>query len=262
VLLALGSAGASPEGGSPRIGRADLAFLPSFTTAARKTARRRAVLDSSVRGRFGRGGEAMTAAFVRVEVTSRWPLVTGGDVRDNSGYNIHLVARMEEEKGGRVPSRLRVGDSSYRLVSSREVFTHLTANREPALASRLPDRPALSAEDLDGDGADEILAFFRRQIPTSARPEVRLDIFRIEGRALVNLVSIPVIVPDVSADFDFWGYLVGEVTFRPAAADHPAGLSVTYARTISAEDQRTDSDASRDLPPRDYTVPPLVARTP
>jgi len=255
ILFAAPAGAPSP----PRLGRAELGLLDSFTTAAGKTARRRGLLDGSVTGRFGPGGGTLAAAFVRVEVTSRWPLVTGADVRDNSGYNLYLVAPDEAERGARIASRVRIGDSTYRLVAPRAGFASFAGTKEPELLEKLPDRAALSAEDLDGDGADEILAFFQRQLPMSARPEIRLEIFRIEGRAIVDLASIPIVVPDVSEDFDFWGYMVGgvEIARSPGGA---GAISVSYARTASAEDQRTDAGPPRDLPPRTYTFTPLPGR--
>ena len=228
--------------GHPRVGRADLGWPASFTTAAGRAARRHGILDGTVKGRFGAKGEILTAAFVRLEVTSRWPAVTGADVRNNSGYLVYLVTPEEEASAGRISARLRMGDSSYRLLAPREILKPLVGAADAALAARLPERPSLWSEDLDGDGIDEIIASFRRQLALSARPEGRLHVFRMEGRAVVDLVSVPVIIPDVTEDFDFWGYLVADVTHERGGASRPTAITVTYARTTAAEDQRTDAD--------------------
>jgi len=257
LLLAMtGAVGADRRAvaGQPRIGRADLAYIPSFSTAAHRTARRHGVLDGAVEGRFAPDGSRLTAAFVRLEVTSRWPVVTGSDVRDNSGYRIYLVRGEEAASGASVAARLRMGDSSYRIAPPREILAPLVGSPDRALLDRLPDLPALSAVDLDGDGVDEILVFFRRQLAMSARPEGRLHVLRIEGRAVVDAVSIPVIVPDVSEDFDFWGYLVAEIKIERGASGAAATIAVTYARTSDAEDQRADAAPPRAMTARSYTL--------
>jgi hypothetical protein len=256
--LLLAGAAPPPAGapGAPRVGRADLVYAPSFTTAAGRTARRRGILDGTVEGRFGPGGSLMTAAFVRLEVTSRWPLAGGSDVRANSGYLIHLVAPEEAASGARVSARIRMGDSSYRLLPPRETAREVLGAADASLAERLPDLPALSAMDLDGDGTDEIVAFFRRRLAMSARPEGRMHVFRVQGRAVVDALSVPFLFPDVTDDFDFWGYLVGELTFEPGSPGRPPEVSAAFARTAAAEDQRTDAAPPREHPARRYTIPP------